>query len=48
MPPKIPDEDRQHVIDLWTEALVQGGMDEDRAEEFATEVTDQAIAQQQS
>jgi hypothetical protein len=48
MPPKIPAEDRQLLIDLWTETLVSHGMDEDRAEEFATEVTDQAIAQQES
>jgi hypothetical protein len=41
-------EDRQYVIDVWTEFLVSNGMDEDRAEEFATEVTDKAIAQQQS
>jgi hypothetical protein len=41
-------EDRQLSIDLWTEMLTQQGMDEDRAEEFATMVTDEAIKQQDS
>jgi hypothetical protein len=41
-------EDRQLSIDLWTEMLTQQGMDEERAEEFATMVTDQAIAKQDS
>jgi type II secretory pathway component PulK len=44
----VKPEDRQYLIDVWTELLVSKGMDEERAEEFATEVTDQAIAQQQS
>jgi hypothetical protein len=45
---KISDDDRQYVIDMWTELLTSKGMDEDQAEEFATQVTDQAIARQQS
>lgn len=48
MAPKISDEDRQHVIDIWTHLLVSHGMDENRAEEFGTMITDQAIEQQQS
>jgi hypothetical protein len=45
---KISPEDRQYVIDVWTEMLTAHGMDEDDAEEFATDVTDKAIAEQQS
>lgn len=44
----VSKEDRQHVIDLWTELLVSKGMDEDRAEDFATQVTDETIKQVQS
>lgn len=44
----VKPEDRQHVIDIWTEALVQHGMDEDRAEDYATQVVDETIQQAKS
>ena len=41
----ISPEDRQLAIDVFAQTLVNGGMDDERAEEFATEVVDQAIEQ---
>jgi hypothetical protein len=44
----VTPEDRQLAIDVFTEVLVGQGMDEERAEEFSTMVTDKAIAEQES
>jgi hypothetical protein len=41
-------EDRQNAIDVMTEALVQGGMDENEAESLATSSVDEAIKRQES
>lgn len=41
-------EDRQLAIDVFAQMLVDNGMDDERAEEFATGVIDEAIRRQQS
>lgn len=41
-------EDRQLAIDVMAETLVQNGMDDERATEFATEVVDEAIRRRDS
>lgn len=41
-------EDRQLAIDVYTQMLVDNGMDDERATEFATEVVDEAIRRQDS
>lgn len=39
-------ENRQTAIDVMTQALVDNGMDDDEAEQVATEAIDGAIAEQ--
>jgi hypothetical protein len=36
-------EDRQLAIDVVAETMVENGMDDERAEDFATHVIDEAI-----
>lgn len=45
---QVSAEDRQTAIDIMTEALVGQGVDEETAQAFATEATDEAIKQQDS
>lgn len=46
MPPSP--QDRQLAIDVMAETFVNGGMEDDRATDLATEVVDEAIRRGQS
>lgn len=39
----VTPEQRQLAIDAMTQTLVESGMDDERATEFATEVVDEAV-----
>jgi hypothetical protein len=39
----VKPEDRQLAIDVMTQTLVDSGMDDERATEFATEAVDEAV-----
>lgn len=45
---KTSPEDRQLAIDVYAQMLVDNGMDDERAEEFATQVVDEAVKQRDS
>lgn len=48
MPPPVSPEDRQLAIDVFTQMLVDNGMEDDRATDFATMVVDKAIEERSS
>lgn len=41
-------EDQQIAADLFTQLLVDGGLDEDEAQDFVADVTEEASTEQES